>query len=280
MSAEAVGASAEVATPGAVAVELVHAFSLVHDDIMDGDEQRRHRPTVWKAYGTGPAILTGDALFALAVETLATARNKHGGVALGLIAAALMELVAGQAEDIAFETRPWVGPNAVGIAEYQAMAEHKTGALLGCAAAMGAVLAGAPSELWNSLSRAGRHLGLVFQVVDDLLGIWGDPAATGKPVFSDLRRGKKTLPVLAAIASNSRAGQLLAELLDSTKRLHEPALEYAAELLEKAGGRSSAELEAQQHLDQALRILAAAPLHPRAAEELSTLATFLLDRRS
>lgn len=279
LSAEAAGGSPEAAIPGAVAVELVHAFSLVHDDIMDGDEERRHRATVWKAYGTGPAILAGDALFALAVETLATAENEHAGAAMALIATALVELVAGQAEDIDFETRPWTGPDAVGIGEYQTMAEHKTGALLACATAIGAVLAGAAPELWHSLSRAGRHLGLVFQVVDDLLGIWGDPMVTGKPVFSDLRRGKKTLPTLAAISSGSRAGQRLAELLESQK-LDEAALQDMAELLEDAGGRSFAQRHAQQHLDHALQIFAASRIRSPAAQELSTLATFLLNRSS
>lgn len=205
LSAEAVGASAQAAVDGAVAVELVHAFSLVHDDIMDGDEQRRHRASLWKAYGTGPAVLAGDALFALAIQTVANASNKHACAATSHLAAALIQLVNGQAEDIDFATRPWTGPDAVGIDEYRAMAEHKTGALLGCASAIGAVLAGAPKHTVDALSAAGRHLGLAFQAIDDLLGIWGDPAVTGKPVFNDLRQRKKTLPMIAAIGSGTPA---------------------------------------------------------------------------
>jgi len=278
LSAEAAGASAEDAVVGAVAVELVHAFSLVHDDIMDGDDRRRHRASVWKAYGTGPAVLAGDALFALAVETVANAPNDQACAAMSHLGAVLVQLVNGQAEDIDFEQRPWTGPDAVVVEEYRGMAEHKTGALLGCASAIGAVLAGAPQPVVDALSAAGRHLGLVFQAVDDLLGIWGDPEVTGKPVFNDLRRGKKTLPVLAAIASGTCAGRQLAEILSLRDRLDERALRCAAELVEQAGGRSFARRESQQHLDRALGILEDAPLHRPAAEELAVLAGFLNGR--
>lgn len=278
LSAEAAGTSVEDAISGAVAVELVHAFSLVHDDIMDGDDQRRHRATVWKAYGIGPGVLAGDALFALAVEAVANAPNQHACAAMSRIGAVLVQLVNGQAEDLDFETRPWVGPEAVSVEEYRAMAERKTGALLGCASAIGAVLAGAPPPLVDALSAAGRHLGLVFQAVDDLLGIWGDPEVTGKPVFSDLRRGKKTLPVLAAIRSGTCAGHRLAEVLGSRDRLDERALLHAAELVEQAGGRSFTRRESQQHLDRALRILENAPLQRPAAAELAVLAGFLNGR--
>ncbi len=156
--------------------ELLHTFSLLHDDIMDGDALRRGRPAVWKAYGTGPAVLTGDALFALAVETLTAApATSHAAAAVRRLTRASRDLVRGQADDLLFAHRPWTGPDAVSTGEYEAMAEHKTGALLGCALALGAGLAGAPQETAAALDRAGRHLGVAFQIADDLLGIWGDP---------------------------------------------------------------------------------------------------------
>ncbi len=136
LGAEAAGGSAADAVPGAVAVELIHTFSLIHDDIMDGDETRRRRPTLWKAYGTGPAVLAGDALFALAVSTLAEAPGDASPAAVRHLARALGDLVHGQAQDLLFETRPWTGPGAVLPHEYRAMATHKTGSLLGCAAAL------------------------------------------------------------------------------------------------------------------------------------------------
>lgn len=242
LGAEAAGAPGRAGVPAAVAVELVHVFSLLHDDIMDGDPARRGRPTVWKAYGTGPAVLAGDALFALAVEILADA----GSDAVRLLSAALSDLVRGQADDLLFATRPWTGPERVRPAEYRAMAEHKTGALLGCAAAMGALLGGAPPAEVAALDRAGRHLGVAFQIVDDMLGIWGDPLVTGKPVHGDLRERKKTFPVLAALDSPTPAAARLARLLESDGPLPE-----IAALIEQCGGRSAALAESRRHLASA-----------------------------
>jgi len=238
LGAEAAGAPGRAGVPAAVAVELVHAFSLLHDDIMDGDPARRGRPTVWKAYGTGPAVLAGDALFALAVESLADA----GPGALRALSAALADLVRGQADDLLFATRPWAGPERVRPDEYRVMAEHKTGALLGCAAALGALLGGAPAATVATLDRAGRQLGIAFQIVDDVLGIWGDPLVTGKPVHGDLRERKKTFPVLAALDSPTPAAARLARLLEADG---DP--EEIAHLVEGCGGRTAALAEARRH---------------------------------
>ncbi|MFF7930282.1 polyprenyl synthetase family protein [Streptomyces sp. NPDC007940] len=258
LGAEAAGAPGRAGVPAAVAVELVHVFSLLHDDIMDGDPARRGRPTVWKAYGTGPAVLAGDALFALAVETLADS----GADAVRLLSAALSDLVRGQADDLLFATRPWRGPERVRPDEYRVMAEHKTGALLGCAAALGALLGGAPPAAVAALDRAGRQLGVAFQIVDDVLGTWGDPLVTGKPVHGDLRERKKTLPVLAALDSPTPAAARLARLLES-----DGAPEEIAALVEECGGRAAA-------LAESRRRLAAA----ETAYELRPLLDYLLRR--
>ncbi|MGW7524306.1 polyprenyl synthetase family protein [Streptomyces sp. NPDC054783] len=270
LGAEAAGADGRAGVPAAVAVELVHAFSLLHDDIMDGDATRRRRPAVWKAYGTGPAVLAGDALFALAVETLATAPQGAGTVRL--LSAALADLVRGQADDLLFATRPWTGPERVTPEEYRSMAEGKTGALLGCSAALGAVLGGAGEAEAGALDRAGRHLGVAFQLVDDVLGIWGDPAVTGKPVGGDLRQRKKTYPVLAALGSPAARG--LPGLLDSPGRAEE-----AAALIEAAGGRTAALAEARAHTTAARALLTKAPLAAGAAGQLLRLLDHLVDRQ-
>ncbi|GAA2400141.1 polyprenyl synthetase family protein [Streptomyces glaucosporus] len=284
LGAEAVGAPGEAGSAGAVAVELVHTFSLLHDDVMDGDTTRRRRPTVWKAYGTGPAVLAGDALFALAVETLAAAPGAHGPAAVRLLAASLTDLVRGQADDLLFESRPWRGPGAVRPDEYRMMAEHKTGALLGSAAALGALLAGAPEETVATLDRAGRHLGVAFQIVDDVLGIWGDPRVTGKPAHGDLRRRKKTLPVLAALstpegAAGGLAARRLAGLLEGADALDHDGARRAADLAEEAGGRSAALAEAHRHIAAVHACLESVPLAPRPLGDLRTLLDFLLHRR-
>ncbi|MFJ9624091.1 polyprenyl synthetase family protein [Streptomyces sp. NPDC101181] len=278
LGAEAVGGDGSRAVPGAVAVELVHTFSLIHDDIMDGDEIRRRRPTVWKAYGTGPAVLAGDALFALAVSTLAEVPGPAGAAAVRRLSLALRDLVHGQAQDLLFESRPWTGPDAVRPDEYRAMAQHKTGSLLGCAAAVGAVLAGAPASTVEALDRAGRHLGVAFQAVDDLLGIWGDPRITGKPVYSDLRRLKKTYPVLAALAADHPAARRLTALLTAPGPLDEAAARRAAGLIEAAGGRRATTDEAHGHLAAARDCLDRVGIAEGAREDLRTLIPYLVDR--
>ncbi|MCS0606417.1 polyprenyl synthetase family protein [Streptomyces sp. LP11] len=269
LGAEAAGADARAGVPAAVAVELVHAFSLLHDDIMDGDATRRRRPAGWKAYGTGPAVLAGDALFALAVDTLAAAPRGPGAVRL--LSAALTDLVRGQADDLLFAARPGTGPRRVTPAEYRAMAEGKTGALLGCALALGAALGGASKPAVTALDRAGRHLGVAFQLVDDVLGVWGDPDVTGKPAGGDLREGKKTFPVLVALGSP--AGRRLSGLLGSAARAGE-----AAALIEEAGGRAATLAEARAHTSAARALLAEAAPAGAAAGELDRLLEFLVHR--
>ncbi|MER7921254.1 MULTISPECIES: polyprenyl synthetase family protein [unclassified Streptomyces] len=269
LGARAAGTDGRAGIPAAVAVELVHTFSLLHDDIMDGDAMRRRRPAVWKAYGTGPAVLAGDALFALAVETLAAV--PQGVRAVRLLSGALTDLVRGQADDLLSTTRPFTGRDRVTVEEYRATAEAKTGALLGCACALGALLGGADEETTEALDRAGRHLGIAFQLVDDVLGIWGDPAVTGKPAGGDLREGKKTYPVLAALASP--AGRTLPGLLNSPGRTAQ-----AADLIERAGGRTAALAEARTHTATARTLLTRAPLATGAAQDLLTVLDFLVGR--
>ncbi|MFK4148780.1 polyprenyl synthetase family protein [Streptomyces sp. NPDC004065] len=271
LGAEAAGAPGRAGVAAAVAVELVHTFSLLHDDIMDGDATRRGRPAVWKEYGTGPAVLAGDALFALAVETLA--RTPGGPAVVRRLSATLVDLLRGQADDLLFATRPWRGPERVRPPEYRVMAEHKTGALLGCAAALGAALGGATPATADALDRFGRHLGVAFQLVDDVLGLWGDPAVTGKPVHADLRERKKTFPVLAALDAPHPAASRLAALLESDG---DPA--EAAALAEAAGGRAAALAEARRHVAAAGAALSGVPLDAGACAGLRALPAFLLAR--
>ena len=182
LSAQAVGGVAGVAVPAAVAVELVHNFSLLHDDVIDGDVTRRHRPTAWSVFGLNAAILAGDALLTLAPGVLAASGHPAAIDVIRMLSAAVQDLVQGQSMDLDFEQR-----TQVELAECQRMAEGKTGALLRCACAVGASFGGGSPEQVQCLRDFGAHLGLAFQHVDDLLGIWGDPAVTGKPVYSDLR---------------------------------------------------------------------------------------------
>jgi geranylgeranyl diphosphate synthase type I len=208
LSAEATWAGAEVGAAGGVAIELVHNFSLVHDDLMDGDLERRHRPTVWALWGPCVALLVGDALATLATEVLLRSSNPAGAAAAAALGEATAEMIAGQADDLAFEKR-----RSVSVEECMAMSTAKTGALLGCAASIGAVLADAPPATVHALRDFGRHLGVAFQAVDDLLGIWGDPETTGKPAGNDIRQRKKSMPIVAALAAGDDGARELESLL-------------------------------------------------------------------
>ena len=169
LSAEAAGADATVGVPGAVAVELVHNFSLLHDDIMDGDRERRHRPTVWASTASATPSSSATPCSRSATRSCSTTRQAGGG-RQRRAGRRLAAMIGGQADDMAFEGRSDVtGDECVG------MVAGKTGALLSCAAAIGAVLVGAPAPVVAALGSYGAHLGVAFQAVDDMLGIWGDP---------------------------------------------------------------------------------------------------------
>ncbi len=261
LSAGAAGGSPHQAISAACAVELVHNFSLLHDDVMDGDATRRHRPTAWTLFGVGAAILAGDSLLTLALDVLAASGHPGAGPGMRMLSASVQELVDGQCADVAFEQR-----STVDLAECEGMAAAKTAALMGCACALGAFFGGADQDRVARMRAFGEHLGLAYQHVDDLLGIWGDPATTGKPVYSDLRNRKKSLPVVAALTSGTPAGRELAELFAREGPLLEGELARAAELVERAGGRARSQTQADGLYTDAVRLLDSVGSTPAAAE--------------
>jgi geranylgeranyl diphosphate synthase type I len=275
LSARAAGAEPKRGVPAAVAVELVHNFSLLHDDIMDGDVERRHRPTAWKVYGIGPAILAGDALLTLAQDLLLEDGGQPGSWAARCLSAAVLRLVGGQGSDLAFERR-----DDVTLPECLAMAGDKTAALMACACSIGAVYLGAPPALAMSLAAFGAHVGLAFQLTDDLLGIWGAPEVTGKPVRADLRARKKSLPVVAALTGGSSQSRQLGELLNRPGTLSEEDLILAAKLVEEAGGKSWTENEADSQLAQAESCLNETDIPADVRAEFSAIAQFITTRQS
>ena len=274
LSARAAGAPAETAVPAAVAVELVHNFSLLHDDIMDGDTERRHWPTAWTVFGIGPAILAGDALQALANDLLLEGPAPQAVWASRCLAAAVQRLISGQGADLAFERR-----EQVSVDECLDMAADKTAALMACACSIGAIYVGAPASTAMSLTAFGAYIGLAFQLTDDLLGIWGAPDVTGKPVRSDLRSRKKSLPVVAALASESDAGRELASLLAVPEPLTEEQLLLAAELVEAAGGKKWVEAEADTALSSAMTSLHEAEMPQDVRAEFAAIAEFVTARQ-
>jgi geranylgeranyl diphosphate synthase type I len=280
LGAEAAWADPEVGVPGGVAVELVHNFSLIHDDIIDIDTERHHRPTVWSAFGVGPAIVAGDALQVLAHQVLLEASAGTGAAASAALAEATAAMIAGQADDIAFEKR-----RHVSVEQCTAMSAAKTGALLGCASSIGAILAGAPEATVGALRDYGRHLGLAFQAVDDLLGIWGDPGTTGKPAGTDLRQRKKSMPVVSALAAGGQEADELRALIlgpEEADRALEPLaqdeVERARYLVEACGGREWTAVRAKANLDSALGALERVRLSAIPHRDLADLAVYVLER--
>ncbi|MFF9864547.1 polyprenyl synthetase family protein [Streptomyces sp. NPDC013953] len=272
--ARAVGGDAGAALPAAAAVELVHNFSVLHDDVMDQDATRRGRATAWTVFGSAQAVLAGDAMLVLAVQELASAPPPvHHCAAAQELCRALLELVAGQSSDLAFEQRA-----DVGLDESMTMAAGKTAALFAGACGLGAIAAGGSARQVEALRGFGHHLGLAFQIVDDLLGIWGDTRATGKPVGADLRRRKKSLPVVAALGSGTPAGRRLAELYDDERPMEAADVVRATALVEEAGGRRWAVDEAARRQSAALDRLAEAAPDAHAAHGLRSLVDLVTQR--
>jgi geranylgeranyl diphosphate synthase type I len=269
-------AARAAAVPAAVAVELVHNFTLLHDDVMDRDTTRRHRPTTWTVFGDPAAILAGDALQALALRLLAEDTHPASAAAAARLADCVVELCAGQHADTAMEKR---GPGDVGLDEVLAMAEAKTGALLGCACALGALYAGAADEDVMALDAFGREAGLAFQLIDDVIGIWGDPRHTGKPAGADLAARKKSLPVVAALTSGGPAAAELAALYEVPyDGDDEEGVARTALAVERAGGRDWAQAQAADRMARAMQELARAVPDPEEAGGLLSLAEFVTRR--
>jgi geranylgeranyl diphosphate synthase type I len=273
LACEACGGLWEQALPAGAAIELMHNFSLIHDDIEDRDETRRGRPTVWALWGEAQAINAGDTLFALA--ELALLRLSERDVPATRVVAALrlfnqtcLALTGGQYLDIGFE-----GRESVTTSEYLAMIEGKTAALTSCTCEMGALIAAAPDTQREPLRTFGHHLGMAFQMRDDVLGIWGDPTTTGKPVGADVARRKKTLPILHGLERSAGLRALLAQ-----DTLPAADVRHATRLLEETNSREYTEQLAEEHHAQALTALEEADLYGTAAQALHELAQALLRR--
>jgi geranylgeranyl diphosphate synthase, type I len=282
LGARAAGGAAEDAVPAAVGVELVHAFSLLYDDVMDRDPVRRHRPAAWTVFGTAATLAAADALMSLAFE-LFFRRGERADAACAAAAAlgeALARMARGQALDLAFEHN-----DAVTIEQCLSMEADKTASLFAASARLGAIYGGAAGETADRLAAFGEHLGRAFQIADDILGIWGATDSTGKPVLSDLRSRKKSAPVVAALAATHPAADQLGRLYAQRDALTEPDVHKAAALVTLAGGRDWAQRCANWHLRSALGQLrgqatrTSRPAVSAASAELAALARFVVTRQ-
>jgi geranylgeranyl diphosphate synthase type I len=266
------GADAQSALPAAAAVELVHNFSLVHDDIQDNSDRRRGRPTTWVKWGVPMAINVGDALFVISNQAILDLKQNHAAEVVVRAAEILhntcLDLTRGQFLDMSYEQR-----SNLAVEDYWPMISGKTAALLSAGCSIGALL-GAADEAQQEAYRAfGHYLGLAFQVQDDILGIWGDEALTGKSAASDLVEGKNSLPILAGLSAQGKfaarwnQGPILAD-----------EVEEAARLLASEGGYETATEEARQMTDMAMMSLREADPQGEAGDALFELTDKLLKR--
>lgn len=277
---EALGGKAETAAPLAAGIELLHNFTLVHDDIQDRSPSRRHRPTVWSLWGEGQAINVGDALFA--VSQLAVAQSSDQGVAAEVVLRILkafnrmtIAIVNGQTLDLSFE-----GRDNVTSAEYLQMIAGKTAAIVQFATWAGALFAGASEDVAEECGTFGLALGLGFQIQDDILGIWGKSEATGKAAADDIRRRKQSLPILMVRERASALDRAELDAIYAQREVDAPGVARVLELLQSYDVRQEVEMEMRRHHDQARDTLTRVPLlsgHP-AGRRLFDLVTSLAVR--
>ena len=274
LSAAAVGGDWRAALPAAASVELLHNFSLIHDDIQDQSEVRRGRPTVWKKWGVAQAINAGDLMFTLAQQAileLGTSANP----AVGLEGARILNhtcvaLTEGQYLDMANEQA-----RSLPMSDYWPMVGGKTAALLSACAELGGLAAGGSETQRMALRTFGWSLGLAFQVLDDWLGIWGNAAKIGKSTSSDLVTGKKTLPVVYALAQGGAFARRWLSGPVSAEEVGEVAAMLAAE-----GAEAYTLAEAERLTRQSREALDSLQGEAEACAALRELADGLLQRQS
>jgi len=274
----AIGGVYDKALPAAAAIELIHNFSLIHDDIEDMDTERRHKPTVWKLWGVPHAINVGDGmhvmanLAALRLNELNVTHSKIVDV-IGILNRTVMDLCEGQYLDMSFEGRTDVTTDM-----YLEMISRKTAALIEASTFIGAVLATNNEELAGHFRKFGRKIGIAFQIVDDIIGIWQRTEKTGKPTASDIRNKKKTLPILYAFEKASKKNRKL--LTDTYKKdvLSDEDVTNILNVLEDVDAREASQKIASKFEREALEELNRSRVQNEAMDKLKALANFLVNR--
>ncbi|MDP3064612.1 MAG: polyprenyl synthetase family protein [Chloroflexota bacterium] len=275
---EALGGDWRNALPAAAALELAHNFSLIHDDIQDGDRERRHRPTVWSLWGQPKALWAGNAMRILA--DLAAASPSPCGAPAEAVARAsqlltqrYVEMIEGQYLDLSYE-----GRLDIAVEDYIYMVSHKTGALIRCAMELGAIMAGADDITVETFGGCGHLLGLAFQIKDDVLGIWGDTAVTGKAAGNDIWRRKKSFPVVYTFQHASGADRETLTRIYRANTLQAKDVERVLTIMEAAGARQYSEARAGEHASHSLASVQGLRLGPWAKDCLEEMVQFLVAR--
>jgi len=278
LACEAVCGDHAKALPAAVAIELVHNYSLIHDDIQDSDAERRHRPTVWKIWGVPQAINAGTAAKVIASMALGEYRElgftaeKTVEIVM-IIEEATLHIIEGQHLDIGFENM-----NDISVHQYLEMIRNKTGALISAALRAGATAGCGERRTAEKFGELGMMLGIAFQARDDILGIWGSAEATGKPEASDIRRKKKSLPVVHMLSSASKSERASLDRIYAMEQIDDCAVRTVMTLLESTGARESAEALVDSSSARCFEIIDSLPIDYSYRTELKTITESLSGR--
>ena len=276
ITAEAVGGEKENALKAGSAIELIHTFSLIHDDIMDKDDMRRGMPSVHTVWGEDVAILAGDTLFSKAFEIIICSEgttSEQNNQSLATVADACVKICEGQALDMSFEDRFDVSEE-----EYMEMIFKKTGALIAAATKAGAIMGGASSEVIDAMYEYGRLIGLAFQIQDDYLDLASDEETLGKPIGSDIAKGKMTIIAINGLASAGDESERLLEILKDDNN-SQADIDAAIEILKNCGAIEYARNLALESVDQAKEVLEILP-DSSSKQVLRDIADFVLERHS
>ena len=274
-SCQMLGGSTQKAMPAAAAIEMIHNFTLVHDDIMDNDEMRHGVPTVHTRFGMPLAILAGDVLFSKAFETVSidnVPNEKISSRLVSRLAQACVDVCEGQVLDIKMAE----GKKIPTKSEYITMVEKKTSALFEVSCAMGAICAGAKQSDIANLASFGRNLGVSFQITDDFIGVLGDPKVTKKPVGNDLREGKKSLPILMAIRKADPKSRKIILKVFGNSRAAKKDIISAVDVMRSLDIEEDVRKEAMSYAERAKRSLSS--YSGPAKKEMIALLDFVVTR--
>jgi len=273
-SCQILGGKVSNAIPAASAIEMVHNFTLVHDDIMDNDEMRHGVPTVHKKFGMPVAILAGDVLFSKAYQIISD--SKLDGKAMSHLISRLAKACVDVCEGQLFDIKMAEGKKIPSQSEYIKMIEKKTAALFDVSCAMGAICATNKIKDIRNLSSFGKNLGIAFQITDDLIGVMGDPKITKKPVGNDLREGKKSLPILMAIKSSRGKNNKIILKAFGNPKASKIDLKKAVEVIRSLGIEETVRNQAEKYAEQAEKSLS--KYSGPAKKELVDLLDFVVKR--
>ena len=276
---EALAGDLNHALSAAASIELIHNFSLIHDDIQDQDLERRHQPTVWALWGQPQAVVAGDAMQCLGDQSMLRAAQR--GVApetalrvSRILTEGYLEMIEGQCLDLGFE-----GRSAITTDEYLYMIACKTGALIRSAVEIGAVLANDDPAIAGAFASFGSYLGRAFQIRDDYLGVWGDESATGKSADNDIRRKKKSFPAVFALERAAGAARDDLYRIYAQEELADSDVERVMAIMDELGASQYADRLTTESAEQAIYALANVDLPPWARAEVDQLVDFLARRQ-